>query len=229
MTETRACYVVGVDEAGRGSLVGEMIVAAVAAPLGSDDELRSIGARDSKAMTASSRARVYAEIARRYPFAAVPVRPWEIDRENLNVLTARAAARAVRIVAERLGGYNRICLVIVDRFGSPSKLIAHLRREGYRGRVIAEERADARHPVVGAASVVAKHVRDSRIRVLRSLYGLEGSGYPSDPRTVEWLRRVLERGAPPPIVRRSWDTLRGTPYYVEKEKRTGRVTLEDFF
>ena len=222
------CYTVGIDEAGRGSLVGEMIVAAIAVPMDRLEALREMGVRDSKALTPGRRASLYRELST-LPFAAVPVRPWEIDSENLNVLTARAAATAFRAVARQLGGPGHVCRVVVDKFGSPSKLIAYLRREGYRGPVIAEEKADAKYPEVSAASIIAKHVRDSRIRVLRSMYGVEGSGYPSDPRTMRWLRRVLETGALPPVVRRSWDTLRGTPFYVDKKKGPSPgVTLEDF-
>ncbi len=223
------CHAIGIDEAGRGSLVGEMIVAAIAIPAGLSYTLREMGVRDSKVLTPGKRAKLYRELSR-FPFATVPVRPAEIDRENLNVLTARAAARAFEIVSSRIGGPEHVCRVIVDKFGNPSKLIAYLRLAGYRGPIIAEEKADARYPEVSAASIIAKHVRDARIRVLHALYGVEGSGYPSDPRTLRWLRRSLASGSLPPVVRRSWDTLRGTPFYVDKKRGGGgSVTLEDFF
>ncbi len=223
-------WTVGVDEAGRGSLIGEMIVTAVAVSLEDLDLLVEMGVRDSKVLTPSRRAELYRELSTRYPFATVPVSPIEIDRENLNLLTAKAAAKAVGLVARRIGGFSSICRVVVDRFGDPSKFIVRLRLEGYRGVIIAEEKADAKYPEVSAASIIAKHVRDTRIKVLRSLYGVEGSGYPGDTRTMLWLKEALKSGTLPPIVRRSWETLRGTPFFVEKKKRSSKgVTLEDFF
>ena len=224
------CWLVGVDEAGRGSLVGEMIVAALAVPESDIPLLVEEGVRDSKTLSPAARRRLYRLLSKRYPFAAVPVTPSEIDSENLNTLTARAAAKAVGVLAARLGGYTRICRVTVDKFGDPSRLILMLRRQGYRGPIVVEPRGDARYPEVSGASIIAKHVRDARVRVLSSMYGVEGSGYPSDPRTISWLERVLRSGSIPPVVRRSWDTLRGTPFYVEKKKAgKSKVTLEDFF
>ncbi|MCE4625511.1 MAG: ribonuclease HII [Desulfurococcales archaeon] len=223
------CYIIGVDEAGRGSIVGEMMVAAIAVPHDESKLLVELGVKDSKLLTPNSRSRLYRELSSRYPFAVVPVRPWEIDEENLNALTAKAASLAVSVVAERVGGFQRVCGVYVDRFGDPGKLRVMLRLRGYKGSLIVEEKADLRYPVVGAASIIAKHVRDRRIRVLRSIYGVEGSGYPSDPRTMEWVRRVLSSGVTPPIIRYSWESLRDTPYYKPKRKKPAKVTLEDFF
>ena len=52
-------------------------------------------------------------------------------------------------------------------------------------------------------------MRDREIRKLKALYGEIGSGYPSDPRTLEFLERwIEERGEPPPIARKSWKTVR---------------------
>ncbi len=90
-----------------------------------------------------------------------------------------------------------------------------------------EPYADSKYPVVSAASIIAKVVRDRRIDVLRSLYGVEGSGYPADESTVRWVMDVIRRGERPPIIRYSWGTLKGTGAYVEKAKRARR-TLKDF-
>ncbi len=90
-----------------------------------------------------------------------------------------------------------------------------------------EPKADSRYPVVSAASIIAKVIRDRRIDVLRSMYGVKGSGYPADPETREWVMKVLSSGMRPPIIRYSWSTLEGTDAFVKKVKRSGR-TLEDF-
>jgi len=224
-------YYVGADEAGRGSLVGEMIVAVAAVPESIYNTLRDMGVRDSKELTAEKRRSLYRELSRTLVFAVVPVAPQDIDRENLNLLTAKAIVRGFNIVSSRVGIKN-VRRVVIDKFGDPTSLRLELRKAGYLGPLIIEEKADKNYPEVSAASIIAKHVRDSRIRVLSKIYGVEGSGYPSDPRTVAWLERVLAGGSPPPpIIRLSWGTLKGTPWFVEKKnaRRGRRVTLEDFF
>ncbi len=224
-------YYVGADEAGRGSLVGEMIVAVAAVPESIYDTLWDIGVRDSKELTAEKRRNLYRELSRTLVFAVIPVTPRDIDRENLNFLTAKAIVRGFNIISKRVGIKN-VKRIVVDKFGDSTSLRLELRKTGYLGPLIVEEKADKNYPEVSAASIIAKHVRDSRIRVLSKIYGVEGSGYPSDPRTVAWLERVLADGSPPPpVVRLSWSTLKGTPWFVEKKnaKRGRRVTLEDFF
>jgi len=197
-----------VDEAGRGSIVGEMFVVAFAAPSGVEEKLRELGVRDSKELTPQARARLYRELAGLGVFRVVAVKPESIDRENLNALTERAALTALKLLAPAIGGWEAVSAIIVDRFGAPRRLPVELRRLGFRGLLIVEERADKKYPHVSAASIIAKHLRDARIRVLSSLYGVEGSGYPSDPRTMEWVRRILESGRRPPIIRYSWASLR---------------------
>ena len=74
-------------------------------------------------------------------------------------------------------------------------------------RVVAENRADAKYPVVQAAAILAKVTRDAEIARLARRWGPLGSGYPSDPVTRAWLAGALRRGPLPPFVRRSWATL----------------------
>ena len=75
--------------------------------------------------------------------------------------------------------------------------------------IIAENRADDKFPVVSAASIVAKVTRDRIINELKTRYGDFGSGYPSDPKTKEWLKTFYKkRGGFPSIVRKSWFTVK---------------------
>jgi len=74
---------------------------------------------------------------------------------------------------------------------------------------VVENFADRNYPIVGAASILAKVERDRRISQLEKLYGPLGSGYPSDERTIEFLKGYLRRRQDlPPIVRRRWKTIR---------------------
>ncbi len=218
-------FVIGIDEAGRGSIVGEMFVAGFAAPPALEEALVDMGVRDSKQLTPHRRAELYRELVRMGHIHVVAVPPSEIDSRNLNLLTEEAAIKIVDALARRLGGYDRLSVIIIDKFGAPRRLPAALRARGFRGLLIVEEGADVKYPHVSAASIVAKHLRDLRIRVLSSLYGVKGSGYPSDPRTMEWVREVLSRGERPPIIRYSWSSLRE---YGFGHKRRGRRTLDEW-
>lgn len=74
--------------------------------------------------------------------------------------------------------------------------------------VVAEHRADARFPAVGAASILAKVERDRQVRAIGREVGEDiGSGYPADPVTVQFLRDYISaKGDVPPFCRRSWQT-----------------------
>jgi ribonuclease HII len=214
--------VLGLDEAGRGSVLGPLVLGGFLCPERSVAELVPLGVRDSKLLSPARRAELYealGQVGRRY---TVTLRPQEIDaavaHRGLNGLEADGFARLVRRARP-----DRIevdaCDVRAERFG---RRVAELAR--FDGPVVSRHRADRELPVVGAASIVAKVRRDAAVRRLSGQLGLDlGSGYPSDPRTVDHLRGILARpGVGPPYLRRSWAT-------VERVKRElPRSTLDRF-
>ncbi|MGI0068304.1 MAG: ribonuclease HII, partial [Thermoplasmata archaeon] len=96
------------------------------------------------------------------------------------------------------------CDTDAPRFGRSVRRLA-----GGRCSIRSYHGADRDHPVVGAGSILAKVERDAAIARLASEVGEEiGSGYPSDRRTVAFLRNLLSRGPPfPPYLRTSWSTV----------------------
>lgn len=184
-------------------MIGPMAIAIVAV----DDQgkLRALGVRDSKKLSPSKRKRLFGEVMRLASCAKhVLVPPEEIDRyvvaNQLNELEMKKMMELIQSCSADV--------VYVDspdpkpeRFGG--------RLEAATGRrVIAMNEADALIPVVSAASIVAKVIRDGEIDKLKKQYGDFGSGYPSDPRTTSFLESwVKEHGDLPPIVRRTWRTV----------------------
>ncbi|NOZ88352.1 MAG: ribonuclease HII [Crenarchaeota archaeon] len=229
MGECRA--VLGIDEAGRGPLVGPMVVAGIALPEELLYRLPEMGVRDSKQLTPASRRRLAGEILRRAIVAViVKVPPRLIDSVNLNRLEedtfAYIAARARELLEAR---GCRLRAVYADAVGQGARLRRILEEAAPGARVVAEPRADARHPPVAAASIVAKVERDAELERLRRLYGVRGSGYPTDPETLEWIREAYQRNPrePPPFIRGSWATLRRiAPGWYRPKGRAGRSLLD---
>lgn len=201
----------GLDEAGRGSLVGPLVVGAFALRSYSEAEgasLRELGVRDSKVLTPVSRRRLYRRLRERGTLATAFAPPSRIDRyvsrNALNTLEVELMASLV----VRLGAR----VVHVDACDPDALRFAHTladcaEQQGPPVTVFAQHKADRDIPLVGAASIVAKVARDRAIEGLGRRAGLEiGSGYPSDPRTRDLVRRLLEEGRTPPWVRRSWKT-----------------------
>ena len=200
--------VVGIDEAGRGAWVGPLVVGAVAVPR---DELPAIvatGARDSKTLSPARREEILARLERCARLGVVEASPDEVDRHvtfgQLNELEARLFGTVARPFAPAELRVDA-CDANARRFGAR---VAH--HAGPNVRVLARHHADATDPLVGAASIVAKVRRDRAIRALSGRLGEEvGSGYPSDPVTVAFVRRtVLPGAALPPWLRGSWATTR---------------------
>jgi len=193
----------GVDEAGRGSLVGPLVVAGVLLSSSSADELRRLGVRDSKELSPKRRSELFEEVLSRCLWhRVVLVPPRVLDERNLNEVTLAAAEL---IVEEALESGWKPELVIIDAVGLKKGASSVLMPGGVR--VIMEPGADKKYVEVSAASIVAKVTRDEVIAAYRRELGLRGSGYPSDPETVSWLLENAEK-IPPGVVRLKWKTLK---------------------
>jgi ribonuclease HII len=197
---------VGVDEAGRGSLVGDLFVAAVAVASDCRVELAEAGVRDSKLLSRSRRYDLLLKIIECSEAIVVSrITPEDIDRENINDLEVKAIERSMKHLRSRGLIPARVA---VDEIAGREKLVeAVCRRYFPEAEVIMRPNADRDFVEVSAASIVAKTMRDSHIRTLSRTYGEIGSGYPADPRTINWLNRVRSAGLPK-CVRMSWKTVR---------------------
>jgi len=193
----------GVDEAGKGPVLGSMFAAAV---VGDPEELPD-GVADSKRLSAARREELDEQIREDFEVgvAEVPVERIDDPETDMNALTVDAQACALdEIAADGLAGYVDAGDVDEARFG---RRVA----DGVTADVdvTAEHGADDEYALVAAASIVAKVARDSHVADLAAEYGDVGSGYPSDPTTREFLREyVREHGDLPDCARASWQTSR---------------------
>jgi len=193
----------GVDEAGKGAVLGPLVVAAVACERQQD--LAELGVKDSKALTPARRKVLSDEIRASFPVEVLVISPGEIDARGMtmNALMARSHAHVIAALRPTLAVVDA-CDVVAARYGA--MVSSHL---DIPCRVIARHHADRDHPAVSAASIVAKVERDRAIDALREEFGEIGSGYPSDFSTVRFLEQYFSiHQGPPPIARRSWETVR---------------------
>jgi len=200
----------GVDEAGRGCVLGPLAVAGVSVEQSRMDELASLGVKDSKLLSPGRREALYPEILRvcsRVEVERIP--PKMIDRyvsrgkkyRRLNYLEAIHMAKVIDAL-----GVDEVFVDAPDT--NPERFTRELTDLLVSSpRVVAEHKADVNYPVVSAASIVAKVERDLTIEELREVHGDFGSGYPSDPDTIafleSWVKTNSER---PEFARKSWKT-----------------------
>jgi len=194
----------GVDEAGKGSVLGPLVVAGIG--VSSEERIADLGVKDSKQLAPGERERLYKEIRRLCRVATVMIDAREIDairvEMTMNACVARAHAQVIKKIAPACA-YVDACDVNCFRYAEMVK--GHLEPPC---EIVSEHHADEKYAVVSAASIVAKVVRDREIARLAKTYGDIGSGYPSDPVTIRWLSGYIgEHPQPPPIARRSWKTV----------------------
>ncbi len=200
--------IAGVDDAGRGSVIGPLVIAGVLIDDKDLPKLIQLGVRDSKLLSPSRREKLAIEIkqvAKKH--AVVKLSPMEIDKvvekgrklHGLNWLEAQAMAKIIELLKPDIA-YVDASDVLEERF--KQQILELL---PFKVKIVSEHKADRKYPVVSAASIIAKVERDREIAELKAKYGDLGCGYPTDPKTVEFLRRCLETFKEyPEFVRKSW-------------------------
>ncbi len=222
----------GIDEAGRGPVIGPMVIAAVIVDEDNIPKLEELGVRDSKKLTPKRRERLFDEIIKLLDdYVILELWPEEIDsREGtLNEFEVENFVKALNSLKVKPDiVYIDAADVKEERFGEEIR-----KRLKFEAEIIAEHKADDKFVPVSAASIIAKVTRDRAIEGLKEEYGEIGSGYPSDPRTRAFLEEYYKQyGEFPPMVRRSWKTLRKIEKNLRAEirpkEKKGQRSLEDF-
>ena len=196
--------IIGVDEAGKGPVLGSMFVAAVRV---SSENMVPDSVADSKKLTKKQREKIANIIIKieNCSMGIEEIKVEEIDTvdSNMNNLTAMGHAKAIsQIVREGDKIYLDAADVNAQRFGEK------IRRElDVKVQIFSEHKADEKYPIVSAASIIAKVERDAHISKLAKFFGEIGSGYPADVRTQEFLKKYLdENNRLPECARLSWKT-----------------------
>ena len=213
MTSRKASLhgIAGVDEAGRGPMIGPLVVCGVVLVEKMIERLQDFGVKDSKALTPKRRENLASEIkklASKIEMQSISAHQIDQSRRRgitLNEIEVDLFSAVVRKLRPEIV-YLDAADVIAERFGENIGKRSGLLKEGCK--FVSEHKADAKYTVVAAASIIAKTKRDSVIKDYHEIYGDFGSGYPSDSKTVEFVRGFAMQGKElPDIVRRSWESV----------------------
>ncbi|MDW0203927.1 MAG: ribonuclease HII [Nitrososphaeraceae archaeon] len=195
----------GVDEAGRGSLIGPIIVAGISVSKKSLSEMVEIGIKDSKLLTPNKRQILFGDViglAESICICRIGIEDidFHVSKNHLNLLEAEAMAITIGNM-DSYKTYVDSCDVNPSRY--KRTINSFLKRNNTK--LISMHHADRLNVVVSGASIIAKVIRDSEISKIRLKYGDLGSGYPSDKKTIKFVQEWFEQNREiPPFARKSW-------------------------
>ncbi len=200
--------IAGIDEAGRGPVLGPLVLAVATIEKKDEESLKTLGVKDSKMLSPKERERLFAEIQKMaVAYATNHIAAHEIDslrdHKSLNEIEAMRAAQLLN------GLKQKPELAIVD---SPDTIQGNFAKRirqyiSFDCVIQAEHKADVNYPIVSAASIIAKVERDAAIALLAKEHGPMGSGYPHDEETIAFVEKWLnDNGKLPPFARKSWNT-----------------------
>lgn len=209
----------GIDEAGRGPVIGPLVISGVMMDEKDLDKLKKLGVKDSKLLAHKKRMELSKEIKKIAKGChAIIIHPKEIDDAvegnnnlNLNWLEALKSAEIINNLNPDK--------VILD---CPSPNLEKYRNfvrshvSNKKTEVIAEHKADFKYLIVGAASIISKVIREEEVEKLRKKYGDIGPGYPSNETTKKFIRENY--GKYPEIFRKSWSTFKNARTKDEQKK-----------
>ncbi len=217
-------YLAGVDEAGRGPVLGPLVIAGVV--LHQDDlpQLVENGLADSKLVPKEKREQLYQTIvAKAVDYKVIIIEASDIDKQracaiNLNKIEMNSFVEILLLMKQWSKAYVDAC----DRNAQRFQLTLQNR---VNTNIVAEHFADQTYPIVSAASIIAKVIRDREIEKYHNEYGVDfGSGYPHDKKTNQFLNEYISQyGKLPLVARKSWVTSKRV---VEMYQQTN---LDEFF
>jgi ribonuclease HII len=196
--------ITGIDEAGRGAVIGPLIISSVTLPSNKIKDLAKFGVKDSKLLAHKDRIAIAKKIRQ-----IAKVETCHIPATQVDILMQSISLNQIEIehIASLIKKSNAQS-VYVDAIGKNlHKFKKDLRQLSlFKGKITSEYAADKKYLVVGAASIIAKVERERQIQQLHAKHGFFGSGYPSDEKTIQYLKKSLKNL--PSIVRKGWWTIK---------------------
>ncbi len=215
----------GIDDAGRGPVIGPMVLAGCLIDEKTATKFRKWGVKDSKQLTHKRReflAQKIKDEAETFEILSTSADKISYHQNkgiNLNMLEALKSAEIINKINK---GYKKIKVVIDCPSVSIIKWRDYLRtkiKNLANLEIICEHKADKNHLSVSAASILAKSVREKEMDKLKEKYGKEiGSGYTSDPKTSKFLISNSNKYKNSKIFRKNWSTWKKARAKSEQKK-----------
>ncbi|MFN7991796.1 MAG: ribonuclease HII [Candidatus Micrarchaeia archaeon] len=195
--------IAGIDEAGRGPVIGPLVICSAFCRREDEKLLRKVASKDSKKLSPAQRESAYDELKKFCNFRWVEISAADINRMmgnmSLNDIEAKYMADLIKKLDE-----SDIMIDMPDRYAWTFR--KRMERFGVK-RFEAEHKADEKYPIVAAASICAKVLRDHKVEEIKKATCDFGSGYPSDRKTVDALKDREKRALLEPFIRQRWKTL----------------------
>lgn len=204
-------FVTGVDEAGRGAVLGPLVVAGVTIDIKSEKKLKALGVRDSKKLTPKKREELYQHIQKiAKDIFVLKVAPCRIDTyRSMGINLDRIEAMKMAEIID----FNSSSKVYIDSLThNPPRFKKVIEKfvKNKNAELIVENYMDESNIAVSAASIVAKVERDKEIEELKQQVGVDfGVGYPHDPLTIQFIEKIIKETNGkqlPDYIRKSWVT-----------------------
>ena len=199
--------ILGIDEAGRGPVVGPLVIAGAMIEEKDLKKLASLGLRDSKMITPKRREFLYTKlkkVLRGFSIVKVSARDIDTLREtrNLNIIEAEAMAKIIK----ESGADKAIVDAPQVSTGKFRNILLNLAKN--HTEIVAENKADEKYPIVSAASIIAKVERDAEIEKIKKKVKFDfGVGYPHDERTIAFVKAAMDHPEFSQYIRHSWVTV----------------------
>ena len=223
--------IIGIDDAGRGPVIGPMILAGVLIQKQDEENLRNLGIKDSKLVIPKKRIELADYIHKNFETHIEITNADEIDSRtkvgtNLNRLEALKAANIIKELLKKTSKNNEQKIRVIIDCPSPNieawtgTVKSYLQEEHLNLiKISCEHKADFNHISVGAASIIAKNAREVEIEKLKKEIGIDfGSGYSSDEVTQKFLKDNFKKLEETGIARKSWDTFKKAKAEKEQKK-----------
>ncbi len=218
--------ILGIDDAGRGPLIGPMAMAGCLVTKKLEKEFKKLGVKDSKMLTDNKREFLASEIRKKaLRFYVTLVHPYEIDARasaglNLNKIEAIKSAEIINYLTKDIHEQVRVIIDCpsTNREAWRRYLLQHIIKK--ENLIIAcEHKADRDYVACSAASVLAKSEREKQVSIIKKKIGKDfGSGYTSDPATIEFLKKYSQEHKKDGIFRESWATFQNHKKQKEQKK-----------
>jgi len=204
--------IAGIDEAGRGAVIGPIVLAGVSIDSKDSKKLRLIGVKDSKELTPKRREELFKEIESIakdivvVKVSACKISSFKAKGINLDKLEAMKISEIISML-----NANKIYVDSIEQNSQKfeSMIREFLPEDKKNVKLVVKNYLDESNPAVSAASIIAKVERDREIEEIKRKVNFDfGVGYSHDERTRAFIEKILQTEEQPPnYLRVHWETV----------------------